>query len=75
MNEMSRGPQKKLPKYKAQEIAKDRLLSSLSIAYYGFENDDYFNSLSEEEQDLINYYMNIFGEKMAKSIGREYYTQ
>lgn len=75
INEMSRGPYKKLPKYKAAEIAKKRLVNALSVAYYGFEDDDYYQSLSEDEQELINQYMNIFGQKMAKSIGKEYFTQ
>lgn len=66
---------KKLPKYKAAEIAKKHLVDVLSVAYYGFEDNNYYQSLSEDEQELINQYMNIFGQKMAKSIGKEYFAQ
>lgn len=75
INEMPRGQQKKLPKYKAAEIAKEQLIDSLSVAYYKFESDDYFQSLSDEEQELIMDYMQAFGDKMAKSIGKKFYTQ
>lgn len=74
MTEMSRGPQKKLTKTRASEIAKDCLMDALAAAYYRFENNNDFQNLSEEEQDLVFYQMNILGAKMANSIGREYYT-
>lgn len=75
IDEMSRGKWKKFTKGKAIDMAKDRLMTNLSIAYYGFENDDEFQALSEEDQELIMNYINEFGEKMAKAIGRNYYTQ
>lgn len=75
IDEMSRGKWKKLTKSKAMDMAKDRLMTNLSIAYYGFENDDEFQALSEEDQELVMSYVNTFGEKMAKAIGRNYYTQ
>lgn len=74
MTEMPRGPQKKLTKGRASEMAKDCLIDALSTAYYKFENNDDFQNLSEEEQDLVLRQTNILGAKMAKSIGREYYT-
>lgn len=74
MTEISRGPQKKLTKGRASEMAKDCLIDALAAAYYRFENNDDFQNLSEGEQDLVLHQMNILGSKMAKSIGREYYT-
>lgn len=45
--EMARGKWKRMTKGRAREMAKTRLLEAISIAYYGFENDDEFNSLSK----------------------------
>lgn len=73
--EMARGKWKKLTKYKAREWARNMLLSALSVAYYRYEADDDFQALSEEEQELVIQETNALGEKMAKAIGGEYYTQ
>lgn len=74
MTEMPRGPQKKLTKTRASEMAKDCLMDALAAAYYRFENNNDFQNLSEEEQELVLQQTDILGAKMAKSIGREYYT-
>ena len=73
-----RGPNKKLTKYKAIEIAKDVLIRHLSTAYYGVEEgtqnptDKY--DLSEDEVQLVYSMVDTLAQKMAKSIGRDYYT-
>ena len=73
-----RGPNKKLTKTRATEIAKDVLISNLAKAYYGVEDginnpaDKY--GLSEEEIQLVYSMVDTLANKMAKSIGRDYYS-
>ena len=73
--EMARGKWKRMTKGRAREMAKERLLEAISIAYYGFEDNDEFNSLSEEDQQVVLNEIGYLGKRMAKSIGGEYYTQ
>lgn len=73
-----RGPNKKLTKTRAIEIAKDILMDNLSVAYYsvseGTDNPTDRYGLSDDEQELVYQMLRQLGQKMAKSIGREYYT-
>lgn len=55
------------------EIAKEILMDSLAVAYYLLERDDY-ESLTKEEKDKIHEYISQYGTRMAKSIGKKYYT-
>lgn len=55
----------------ARKIAKEILIESLSVAYYRLEDTDY----SEEEVEKISKYIDQYGERMAKSIGEEYFTR
>lgn len=61
-----------MKKSEAKVIAKDTLISAISVAYYRICDDkDY----TEEEQDMIIDYINKYGETMAKSINEKYFTQ
>ena len=61
-----------MKKTEAKEIAKDTLMSAISVAYYRIcDNNDY----TEDEQNLIIDYINKYGETMAKSIKERYFTQ
>lgn len=74
VNEMPRrGPQKKLPKYKALEIAKDIIMHQLATAYYSLENSDY-DKYSDEEKNMIISFIDTLGKKLGKVIGRDYYS-
>lgn len=85
IEEMKNNPIKKrqrhqLTKGQAWEICKEVMLSNLSVAYYKFEehelpNGKMYDDLSDKEKELINKTMQYMGEKMAKSIGGNYYTQ
>ena len=61
-----------MTKSKAKEIAKDTLLSSISVSYYRICDD---REYTDEEQELIIDYINKYGETMAKAIGKRYFTQ
>lgn len=61
-----------MKKSEAKQIAKDTLLSAISVAYYRICDDDDY---TEEEQNLIIDYINKYGETMAKSIKEKYFTQ
>lgn len=73
LKEMPRGPQKKLTKYNAEAIAKELLIDHLAGACYSLERDEY-NKYSDEEKELISNAVNKLGSKMAKAIGKEYFT-
>lgn len=61
-----------MTKTEAKRIAKDTLLTSLSVSYYRIcDNNDY----TEEEQNLIIDYINKYGEAMSKAIKEKYFTQ
>jgi hypothetical protein len=61
-----------MKKTEAKAIAKDTLLTAISVAYYRICDD---NDYTEEEQNLIIDYINKYGETMAKSINEKYFTQ
>lgn len=61
-----------MTKTEAKKIAKDTLMSAISVAYYRIcDSNDY----TEEEEDMIINYINKYGETMAKSIKEKYFTQ
>lgn len=61
-----------MKKSEAKAIAKDTLISAISVAYYRIcDGEDY----TEEEQNMIIDYINKYGETMAKSINEKYFTQ
>ena len=60
-----------MKKTEAKEIAKETMLEALGVAYYKISDNE---SYTEEEQDLIIQYMNMFGERMAKAIKGKYIT-
>lgn len=62
-----------MTKSEMREIAKEILMDSLAVAYYSLERDDY-ESLTEEEKNEIYEYISQYGTRMAKSIGKKYYT-
>lgn len=74
VNEMSRGPQKRLPKYKAYDMAAECIRDALATAYYKFEDNAEYNALSEEEQQLVNQYYDELGTKLCKAMGKTFYT-
>ena len=53
-----------------RELAKDKLIEAIAVAYYKLEDEDF----SEEEEKQITAYINQYGETMAKAIGKKYYT-
>lgn len=54
----------------ARAKAKEILVSALSTAYYKLENED----LTIDEIEAITFYINKYGNTMAKSINETYYT-
>jgi len=59
-----------------KEIAKDILMSNLSVAYYKLVDGCYeAEGLTEEEKEICHQYITKYGTSMAKAIKREYYTQ
>ena len=71
-----RGPQKKLPKYKANEIAKDVIQNNISSLFYsiteGMNNPADKYNLSQDDIELVDKCMDQLLTKMFKSIGREW---
>lgn len=59
-----------MTKREMREFAKDKLMQSIAVAYYGLEND----GLTKEEEDQVCKYMNQYGKTMGKAIGKEFYT-
>lgn len=59
-----------MSKKEMRELAKDKLIEAIAVAYYKLEDEDF----SEEEEKQITAYINQYGETMAKSIGKKYYT-
>lgn len=59
-----------MSKKEMREFAKDKLMEAIAVAYYKLEDE----KLSEEEEEQISAYINQYGETMAKTIGRRYYT-
>lgn len=56
-----------------KEIAKDIVMSALSMAYYRLENNEYDILTAEEKEDICRY-INMYGVAMGKSIREQYYT-
>lgn len=59
-----------MTKSEMREIAKDKLMESVAVAYYKLENENF----SDEENEQIIKYMAQYGEAMSKAIGKKYYT-
>ena len=62
-----------------KEIAKDILLSQIQSSWYQLENNlDMFvenpDELNSEDIYAITQYLDVFGEKMAKAIKKDYYS-
>ena len=62
-----------------KEIAKDILLSQIQSSWYQLENNlDMFienpDELNSEDIHAITQYLDVFGEKMAKAIKKDYYS-
>ncbi len=63
-------------KTELKNIAKERLVEALSVAYYDIAAHPDKYGLTEGEADIvINELMHKYGESMARAIGRKYYTQ
>lgn len=60
-----------MKKTEAKEIAKEKMLEAIGIAYYKIADS---NEYTQEEADLIIEQMNILGERMAKAIKGRYVT-
>lgn len=59
-----------MTKKEKREIAKDKLIESIAVAYYKLEDEKF----TEEEAEEITQYINQYGEAMAKAIKKNYYT-
>lgn len=59
-----------MTKKEMRQTAKEILMESIATAYYKLENENFSKT---EEQEICKY-INQYGEAMAKSINREYYT-
>ena len=53
-----------MSKTEMRELAKDKLMEAIAVAYYKLE----------EEREQISAYINQYGEAMGKAIHRNYYT-
>ena len=53
-----------------RELAKDKLMEAIAVAYYKLEDEN----LTDEEIEQISKYINQYGEAMGKAIQRNYYT-
>ena len=61
-------------KTELKEIAKNRLVEALAVAYYKiFDNPDEYG-LTDEEVNEVCSLMNKYGETMSKSIKKKFYT-
>ena len=56
-----------------KEIAKDIVMSALSMAYYRLQNNEYDILTDKEKKDVCRY-INMYGVAMGKSIREQYYT-
>lgn len=59
-----------MTKKELRQIAKEKLMTALAIAYYQLEDEDF----TEEEKESICQYMKQYGTSMGKAIGEQYYT-
>lgn len=60
-----------MKKTEAKEIAKERMLEAIGVAYYKISDSDEY---SDEEVEMIIQELNKLGERMAKAIGGRYIT-
>lgn len=66
--------EEKITKTIAKDIAKDILIDGLAKAYYQLVDSNLEDLLGENEKNLIYNYIDKYGNTMAKSINKEYYT-
>ena len=59
-----------MTKTEMREIAKDKLMQTIAVAYYKLENENF----SDEESKQIAKYMSQYGKAMGKAIGKKFYT-
>ena len=80
LNNLNQTPYKNQEEIKnVKEIAKDILLSQIQSSWYQLENnlDMYVENpdeLNSEDIYAITQYLDVFGEKMAKAIKKDYYS-
>ena len=63
-----------LSRKQANEIAKKVLQNQIGIAYYSLENREYTDDYSEEEINLIKYYLDKQAARACKAVGIDYIT-
>lgn len=59
-----------MSKTEMRELAKNKLMEAIAVAYYKLEEEN----LTDEEREQVSAYINQYGEAMGKSIHRNYYT-
>ena len=59
-----------MTKTEMRELAKDKLMEAIAVAYYKLEDEN----LTDEEIEQVSTYINQYGEAMGKAIHRNYYT-
>lgn len=70
-----------MKKAEMKEMAKNILMSQLSMAHYEYENPENLGlytdvdpeEISQEDLNQVAEYLNKFAAKMAKAVGKEFY--
>lgn len=63
-----------MKKVTAKMIAKSILMKNLAISYYRLYDDYDYDSLTDDEKELVNHYIDKYATAMAKAIKKEYFT-
>lgn len=63
-----------MTKTQLNNMAKERLVDALSIAYYSLEDVEGYDDLTEDEKRYVLSRLDKYGETMCKAIGKRYYT-
>lgn len=61
-------------KRQLKEIAKERLVDALAIAYYALDENEAFICLDADEKQQVLVLTHKYGKAMCKAISKEYYT-
>lgn len=56
------------------EIAKERLVDALAVAYYALDDEEAFICLDEDEKQEVYALVDKYGKAMCKAISKKYYS-
>lgn len=61
-------------KKELKQIAKQRLVDALAVAYYKLDDMEEYDTLNDEEKEIVQNYLNELAKRMCKAINEKYVT-